>query len=162
MRETLDRGAQGFGFLAPRSEKMRSLGSLWPADIFADRAPSGLRLTTTMIGGAHDENAVEIDDANLARIVLDDLRRAMGFVVAPRFKRVVRHARAIPQYTLGHLDRVAAIEHALAERSGLVIAGNALHGISVNACIEEAGPLAERVLDVLDGRAAARMASETN
>ncbi len=151
--ETLDRGPQGFGFLAPRREKMRSLGSLWPSDIFAERAPSGLRLTTTMIGGAHDENALALDDAELVRIALDDLRNAMGFVVAPRFKRVVRHPRAIPQYTLGHLDRVAAIEQALAERSGLEIAGNALHGISVNACIEEAGPLAERVLDVLDGRA---------
>jgi oxygen-dependent protoporphyrinogen oxidase len=154
--ETLDTGPKGFGFLAPRGEEMRSLGSLWPSDIFAGRAPSGLRLTTTMIGGAHDENAVALDDAELARIALDDLRKAMGFVVAPRFKRVVRHPRAIPQYTLGHLDRVAAIEQALAERSGLEIAGNALHGISVNACIEEAGPLAERVLDVLNDRAAAR------
>ena len=162
VRETLDHGPQGFGFLAPRSEKMRILGSLWPSDVFADRAPSGLRLTTTMIGGVLDENAVELDDVNLAGIARDDLRQAMGFVVAPRFKRVVRHARAIPQYTLGHLDRVAAIEHALVERSGLVIAGNALHGISVNACVEEAGPLAERVLDVLNGRVAARTASETN
>ena len=154
--ETLDTGPKGFGFLAPRGEKMRSLGSLWPSDIFADRAPSGLRLTTTMIGGAHDEAAVELDDTKLARIALDDLRRAMGFVVAPRFKRVERHPRAIPQYTLGHLDRVATIEHALRERTGLVMAGNGLHGISVNACIEEAGPLAERILDVLDGRATAR------
>jgi len=162
VRETLERGPQGFGFLAPRSEKLRILGSLWPSDIFADRAPSGLRLTTTMIGGAHDENAVELDDANLGRIALEDLRQAMGFVVAPRFKRVARHARAIPQYTLGHLDRVAGIEHALAERSGLVIAGNGLHGLSVNACIEEAGPLAERILGILDGRAAARTASETS
>jgi oxygen-dependent protoporphyrinogen oxidase len=158
--ETLDTGPKGFGFLAPRGEKMRSLGSLWPSDIFADRAPSGLRLTTTMIGGAHDEAAVELDDTELARIALDDLRRAMGFVVAPRFKRVVRHPRAIPQYTLGHLDRVATIEHALRERTGLVMAGNGLHGISVNACIEEAGPLAERILDVLDGRATARAYSE--
>ena len=162
VRETLDGGPRGFGFLVPRSEKMRSLGSLWPADIFTDRAPSSLRLTATMVGGAHDESAVELDDASLANIVLGDLRQAMGFVVAPRFKRVVRHARAIPQYTLGHLDRVAAIEQALQKRSGLMIAGNALHGISVNACIEEAGPLAERVLEVLDGRASERMVSETN
>ena len=160
--ETLDAGPKGFGFLVPRVEKMRSLGCLWPSDIFGGRAPSGLRLTTTMIGGACDETAFELDDTKLAGIALEDLRQAMGFVVAPRFKRVVRHARAIPQYTLGHLDRVAGIEQALAERTGLVIAGNALHGISVNACIEEAGPLAEHVLDVLDGRAAARTASETS
>jgi len=83
----------------------------------------------------------------------------MGFVVAPRFKRVVRHRRAIPQYTLGHLDRVAAIEESLTQRPGLLIAGNALHGISVNACVEESGPLAERVLNVLDDRAAARSTS---
>jgi len=154
-RETLDAGPVGFGFLAPRNQKMRSLGSLWPSDIFEDRAPAGLRLTTTMIGGAHDEGAVDLDDAALARIAHEDLRRAMGFVVAPRFERVVRNARAIPQYTLGHLDRVAEIEKALAKRPGLEIAGNGLHGLSVNDCIEGAGPLAERVLDVLDRRAAA-------
>ena len=159
--ETLDSGPQGFGFLAPRGEKMRSLGSLWPSDIFVGRAPSGLRLTTTMIGGAHDEDAVRLDDEELTRIVLDDLRTAMGFVVAPRFKRVVRHHRAIPQYTLGHLDRVAAIEQALAARPGLEIGGNGMYGLSVNSCIEEAGPLAERILDLLDERAASRAMFET-
>ncbi len=157
--ETLDAGPKGFGFLAPRSQNMRSLGCLWPSDIFPDRAPSGRRLTTTMIGGAHDEGAIRLDDAELLRLVLDDLRSAMHLVVAPRFKRVIRHRRAIPQYTLGHLDRVASIEQALADRTGLEIGGNGLHGIAVNCCIEEAGPLAERVLDVLNERAGARTAT---
>ncbi len=159
--ETLDAGPQGFGFLAPRSQGMRSLGCLWPSDIFPHRAPSGRRLTTTMVGGAHDPEAVELGDAALTRIALEDLRKAMGFVVAPRFKRVVRHPRAIPQYTLGHLDRVAAIELALGDRAGLEIGGNGLHGIAVNSCVEEAGPLAERVLDVLSERAAAQRLTET-
>jgi oxygen-dependent protoporphyrinogen oxidase len=147
--ETLEPGPRGFGFLAPRKEGLRSLGCLWPSDIFDGRAPSGLRLTTTMIGGAHDEQAVELGDAALSDIARQDLRRAMGFVVAPRFKYVLRQRRAIPQYTLGHLDRLAAIDAALAQRPGLFIGGNGLRGLSVNLCIEEAVSTAEQLLEHL-------------
>lgn len=147
--ETLDSGPKGFGFLAPRNQGMRSLGCLWPSDIFYGRAPSGLRLTTTMIGGVHDEEVVDLEDSALSDIALQDLRRSMGFVIAPRFKLVLRQRSAIPQYTLGHLDRVAAVDEALVKRPGLFIGGSGMRGVSVNHCIEEAGPTAEQVLDHL-------------
>ena len=149
VHETLDAGPRGFGFLAPRNQGLRALGCLWPSDIFPGRAPSGLRLTTTMIGGAHDEGVVELEDRDLARIVRDELHDVMGFVVAPRFSRVLRHRRAIPQYTVGHLDRVAAVDAAVARRPGLFLGGNGLRGLSVNLCVEDAGPLAEQVLEGL-------------
>jgi len=149
VHETLDTGPRGFGFLAPRNQGLRSLGCLWPSDVFTGRAPSGLRLTTTMIGGAHDEGVVDLEDADLVRTVRDELHGAMGFVVAPRFSRVLRHRRAIPQYTVGHLDRVAAVDAAVARRPGLFFGGNGLRGLSINLCIEDAAPLAEQVLDSL-------------
>jgi oxygen-dependent protoporphyrinogen oxidase len=149
VHETLDTGPRGFGFLAPRNQGLRSLGCLWPSDIFPGRARSGLRLTTTMIGGAHDEGVVELEDQELIRTVREELHGAMGFVVAPRFSRVLRHRRAIPQYTVGHLDRVAAVDAAVARRPGLFLGGNGLRGLSVNLCIEDAGPLADQVLDSL-------------
>jgi oxygen-dependent protoporphyrinogen oxidase len=159
-RETLDACPQGFGFLAPRNQGLRSLGSLWPSDIFEGRAPSGLRLTSTMIGGAHDEDVVDLDDNALFAIVREELHRAMGFVVAPRFKLLIRHAKAIPQYTLGHLDRVAAVDEAIRKRPGLFVGGNGLRGLSVNLCIEEAGPQAEQVLASLLELADCRVAQD--
>jgi oxygen-dependent protoporphyrinogen oxidase len=142
-------GARGFGFLAPRNQGLRILGTLWPSDVFPDRAPKGLRLTTTMLGGAHDPEAVQMTDEGIIRLVREELRKVSGTVVAPRFTRVERHRLGIPQYTLGHLDRVAEIDAAAAEHGGLYLCGNALRGVSVNHCIAQAGPLAETIFERL-------------
>lgn len=144
---TADRGAlNGFGFLVPRSEKVRTLGALWETSIYEGRAPEGKSLLRVMIGGAHDRDAADLPDDELLSIVRGDLRTTMGVTIAPEFVRIVRHARGIPQYTLGHLTRLQRIENLLQVHPGLFVAGNSYKGVAINACIAEAGPLAERVL----------------
>lgn len=144
---TLGREPAGFGYLVPRGEDVRSLGSLWTSSFFAGRAPRDRVLITTMIGGAHDPEAVELDDAALTAQVRADLQKTMDVSVAPYHIRIHRHPRGIPQYTLGHLDRVAAIEARLAAHPRLFVAGNSYRGISMNLCIEEAPRVAAAVLD---------------
>jgi oxygen-dependent protoporphyrinogen oxidase len=70
----------------------------------------------------------------------------MGLDVTPSFVRIIRHKTGIPQYTIGHLDRLARIDGSLAAHPGLFLAGNAYRGVAINACIAEAPPLAERVI----------------
>jgi oxygen-dependent protoporphyrinogen oxidase len=70
----------------------------------------------------------------------------MGLTAAPDFVRVFRHPVGIPQYTVGHLDRLARIERGLARSPGLAIAGNAYRGVSINNCVAEAAPLASSLL----------------
>lgn len=139
----------GFGFLVPRGEGLRVLGTLWPSQIFRGRAPQGRRLLTTMIGGAHDPEALQLTDGQLVDIVRRDLRAAMEIQIRPYFVRVFRHERGIPQYTVGHLQRLERIRARLRDHEGLFVTGNGYHGIAVGACIEQAPLIAEQVLEHL-------------
>jgi oxygen-dependent protoporphyrinogen oxidase len=140
------RAADGFGFLAPRGEALRILGCLWDSSIFPGRAPAGKVLVRAMIGGALDPAAVLLTDEELLTEVRRDLRRAMHLKVAPERVWIFRHPGGIGQYTVGHRDRLAAIAAAEQRLPGLYLAGQSYYGISMNACIETAGPLADRIL----------------
>lgn len=139
----------GFGFMVPRSEKPRILGSLWSSQIFEGRAPEGSRLMTTMLGGANDPDAVKLDDRKLLETVRTSLNATMGIVTQPYFSRIHRHRRGIPQYTLGHPQRLGVIRERLAGHSGLWVSGNSYAGVSVNACVEESPRVAEEILEHL-------------
>jgi oxygen-dependent protoporphyrinogen oxidase len=136
--EQLTRELDGFGFLAPRGEGLRTLGSIWNSSLFADRAPDGWIVTTNFIGGATDPEAVNLGDEELIRIVQDDLSRVLGVSGEPRQLPITRYERAIPQYNLGHAARVARIEAELHNRQGLWLAGNYLRGVSLGDCINQA------------------------
>ena len=81
-----------------------------------------------------------------------ELRLALGVEAAPAFHQIVRWERAIPQYQLGHLQRVAGIEERTARHPGLFLAGNAYRGVALNDCTEQAEVMAARVARVLDRR----------
>jgi len=138
------RRLDGFGFLAPRGEGLRALGSVWNSSLFPGRAPDGWALLTSFVGGATDPEAVALGDEELARIVHSDLRRALGVEGEPRRLPVTRWERAIPQYPLGHAARVAQIEAALGSRSGLHLVGNYLRGVSLGDCVLQAARAAEK------------------
>ncbi|HXV75368.1 MAG TPA: protoporphyrinogen oxidase, partial [Candidatus Polarisedimenticolaceae bacterium] len=142
----------GFGFLVPRGQGPRILGTLWISQIFDGRAPDGASLMTTMIGGAHDPAAVELDDRQLLELVHQDLKRTMAVMIRPYFSRIVRWSRGIPQYELGHPARLERIGERLAAHAGLFLCGNSYRGISVNSCVEEAPGVAESVLEFLARR----------
>jgi len=145
----LDTSLDGFGFLVPRGEGIAILGALWDSSIYAGRAPEGRSLIRVMIGGAHDPSAITLDDDALVGRARADLETTMGLSIEPVFTRVFRHPAGIPQYTVGHLDRLAAIEERLAAHPGLLLAGNSYRGVSINACVAEAGPLARRVREAV-------------
>jgi len=139
----------GFGFLVPHGQGPRILGCLWDSSVYPGRAPQGKVLVRAMIGGARDAAAIELSDDEVVATVRRDLRATMGIDLAPEFVQIFRRPLGIPQYAVGHLDRLARIDGRLARHTGLFLAGNAYKGISMNSCITEAGPLAERVLDHL-------------
>jgi oxygen-dependent protoporphyrinogen oxidase len=123
--------------------------------MFDRRAPDGSMLMTVMVGGAHDPDGARLDDADLLRLVRRDLQSTLGVHADPYFVRIIRHPRGIPQYTLGHLRRLAAVERRLAATPGLWITGNSLRGVSINSCVAEAPGVAEAVLEFLERRAKA-------
>lgn len=126
---------EGFGFLAPRTEGLRTLGSIWNSSLFTGRAPEGHILTTNFIGGATDPDAFHLSDDELISIVHGDLTKVLRISGGPIRLPITRWERAIPQYNLGHAARVARIDAAIAKVPGLRIIGNYLHGISIGDCI---------------------------
>ncbi len=144
--DRLERPLDGFGFLVPRGEGPRLLGALWDSSIYPGRAPTGRALIRVMVGGAHDPAAIEVGDDELVETTRRELATTMGLRVAPCFTHLFRHPIGIPQYTVGHLDRLLRLDDLISRRAGLYLAGNAFRGVAINSCVAEAGPLADRVL----------------
>jgi oxygen-dependent protoporphyrinogen oxidase len=143
---------RGFGFLAARGAGVRILGCVWPSSIFPGRAPDAQLLLTCFVGGATDADAAALDDATLIEIMRRDLEKTLHIHKEPRVVATWRHARSIPQYTVGHGARVTRVRGALERVPGLFLAGNALAGISVGDVIEESGRVASRVAALLRPR----------
>jgi oxygen-dependent protoporphyrinogen oxidase len=141
----------GFGYLSPQRLRRDVLGVLWNSSIFEHRAPAGMVLLQAMCGGWNRPDIVRWDDQRLVRAVLDELRHTMGISASPAFVQIHRWAEAIPQYHLGHLDRVQAIELRRRQWPGLYLTGNSFRGVAVNDCTEEAARCAEELLRGLRG-----------
>jgi oxygen-dependent protoporphyrinogen oxidase len=139
----------GFGYLIPRQEHCSVLGTLWDSSIFTHRAAEGKVLLRSMMGGATNPEAVQLTDEQVQILVQADLERIMGITCTPEFVRIFRHKRAIPQYVVGHAQRLDAIEKALAQHPAIILTGNAYRGIGLNDCVANARKAAEQVMDVL-------------
>lgn len=137
-RYDVPRPLDGFGFLVAPGERVRSLGVLWTSTIYPGRAPEGHVLVRVLAGGAVDPAMLDLPDDEALAVVRRDLLVTMGIAAEPAFVETATWREAIPQYTVGHLARVAAIERALGASPGLHLAGNAYRGVSVNDCVAEA------------------------
>jgi oxygen-dependent protoporphyrinogen oxidase len=138
----------GFGMLLPRRLGRETLGVLFSSTLFPGRAPEGRVLLTAFIGGAQNEGIALLEDAALIKRVLADLRPLLGVRGEPLLARTTRWPRAIPQYELGHLERLAYIDARLARLPGLHLRANWRDGISVSDCVENARALALRLAGV--------------
>ena len=142
----------GFGFLAPRGAGIRTLGILFPSRLFADRAPAGGDLLTAFIGGMLDRPALDLADDELLAAVMKDLEKLTGFNDGPDLLRVARYPQAIPQFTLGHLERMAGIHERLESLTGLCLAGNYLHGVGLKDAVASGLGAAEQILGALGNK----------
>ena len=135
----------GFGFLVPRVEGVRTLGGLFSSTLFPGRAPDVRVLITAFIGGTTDPEAVALDDEAVARAIGADLAAALAIDGAPAPVRLSRYQAAIPQYTIGHLDRVAGIDAQLGAFPGLHLRASWRDGVSVSDCIRNGEKLSESI-----------------
>ena len=142
----------GFGYLAPQRERRDLLGVQWCSSIYPERAPPGLALMRALFGGWHRGEMLDWEDDQLLRAVRDELRLALAVTGEPVFHRIVRWHRAIPQYHLGHLERVERIEARCRQYPGLFLGGNAFRGIALNDCTEQAEVVAGEVARYLHSK----------
>ena len=140
----------GYGFVIPRIEGRALLASTWSSSKWDHRAPDGSVLIRAYLGGAGREAALERSDQELVELARADLRHVMGVTEEPVMARVFRWPRAMPQYLVGHLDRLAAIEERLARLPGVFVAGAAYRGVGIPDCIRDGLGSAERVRAYFD------------
>lgn len=129
---------RGFGVLIPRSEGVRSLGTLWSDSIFPGQAPEGTHLLRTLIGGAHDPDVVKLSTEEVEQTAERDHQRLYQVKNPPVFRKVIRHEKGIAQYTLGHPSRLAVIEALETDAPGLFFTGASYRGVSINGCAKDA------------------------
>ena len=135
----------GFGFLVPRSAKLSILGSVWNSSLFPGRAPDGHALLTSFVGGATNPEAVSRSADELAKQVHREIRRLLHISGEPAFHNVTIWPRAIPQYNLGHVARLTALDEARGKFPGLHFAGNYLNGPAIGTCVEHALRVANEI-----------------
>jgi oxygen-dependent protoporphyrinogen oxidase len=146
------------GLVIPAIERRRILAVSFASRKFAGRAPAGKVLLRTFLGGAMQPDVLACDDRELVRIAQQELESILGVRGEPEFTLVARHERAMPQYHVGHLDRVQRIARLMESHPRLALAGNAYHGVGIPDCIHSGELAAERVAEAL-GVAAATAAA---
>ena len=132
-RSTLHRPLDGFGFLAGADERSPLLGCLWSSATFENRCNDDSSvLLTCFVGGAKNPNILEFGSDQIFDMVLKELRQVFGAGRAVEEIATTCYAKGLPQYTLGHRERVGEIQTHLRNLKGLYAVGNYLDGISVN------------------------------
>jgi len=142
----------GTGFVVPRIEQSPLLAATWVTSKWPGRAPADCALVRGFLGGGRDPRRLDAPDDELIRTAREELADILGIEGEPLVTRLYRFQRQSPQYTVGHLDRVAAIDRRIAALPGLFIAGSGFRAIGIPDCIADARATANRVADCLEQR----------
>jgi oxygen-dependent protoporphyrinogen oxidase len=148
-RDQIAHPIDGFGFVVPQIEHRRIIAGSFASQKFPGRAPDDSVLIRVFIGGALQPELLDLPDGELRRIAIDELQELLHTTGQPIFTDIARWPRSMPQYHVGHLDRVARIEKLAAPYRGLALAGNAYHGVGIPQCIASGESAAERVVTLL-------------
>jgi protoporphyrinogen/coproporphyrinogen III oxidase len=141
----------GFGFVVPHAERRPIIACTFSSVKYAGRAPDGHVLLRVFLGGALNEGVLQGDDATLVRTAREQIGPLLGITAEPELARVARHARAMPQYHVGHAARAAAIEQAVSRHPGLRLVGGAYRGVGIADCVRSGEEAAERLLEETAG-----------
>jgi oxygen-dependent protoporphyrinogen oxidase len=139
----------GAGLVIPHRENRRIIAVSFASRKFPGRAPQGRVLLRTFVGGAMQPEMMNFGDSELKRIVREELAELLGAGGTADFEEVVRYNRGMPQYHVGHLDRVAKIDELCSKQAGLALCGNAYRGIGIPDAIESGTQAAERIWNSL-------------
>ena len=145
-RSAINHPLDGFGFVVPFIEKRSLLACTFSSVKFSGRAPEHHVLLRAFAGGALQPEVFALDEAEMVARVEADLRELLGITAKPLFTEVAKWERSMPQYEVGHLDRIAEIENEVNKLPGLTLAGNAYRGAGIPDCIRSGQTAAQSLL----------------
>ena len=140
----------GYGYVVPRIEATDVLACTWTSQKWEGRAPDGTVLTRVYLGRFGGRDVTLDADEELVALARDELA-LMDLTATPTFTRAHRWPRGMPQYVLGHPERLARIDAALTDQPGLAVAGAAYRGVGIPDCIRSGELAAEVVVRALAG-----------
>jgi protoporphyrinogen/coproporphyrinogen III oxidase len=157
-RDQIAHPMDGFGFVVPAIENRRIISGSFSSVKYPGRAPDGHALIRVFIGGALQEELVGLSDEQLVEIARSELAELLGVRGAPLLVRIARLPASMPQYYVGHRDRIATIRARAAAIGGLFLTGNAYQGVGIPFCVHGGEKTAEQVLEFLRTRTPPRQA----
>lgn len=144
--EEISHPLNGFGFVVPAIEGRKIIACSFSSVKYSGRAPAGYVLLRAFVGGALQPSLLGQDDRAMETFVRQELAALLGVRAEPFFCRIHRYPRSMPQYQVGHRERVRQIEDRLKKLPALALAGNAYHGVGIADCVHSGEEAAERVL----------------
>jgi oxygen-dependent protoporphyrinogen oxidase len=140
----------GYGYVIPRREGRKALACTWTSTKFPHRAPEGYALVRVFVGRAGQEKQITWDDDALLEIAREELELTLGITAEPLLTRIFQWEKAMPQYNLGHPERLDRISTMLKDIPGLGLAGNGYQGIGIPDCIHSGELAVEKVITAQD------------
>lgn len=145
-REQIDHPLDGFGFVVPASEGRAILAASFSSQKFPGRSATDRVLIRVFLGGATRPDLADLDDSTIRKLAIADLAELLGVRGEPELFEIYRWTRHMPQYKLGHLDRVARLDDKVRDRIGLALAGCAYRGVGAPHCVRDGERAAAKVL----------------
>ncbi|PLT27725.1 protoporphyrinogen oxidase [Peribacillus deserti] len=141
---------EGTGFVVSRNSDYTITSCTWIHKKWPHSTPHGKVLLRTQVGRAGDQTIVELSDEEIEKIVLEDLNKTMDITSKPEFTIVTRWKDAMPQYNVGHKQRITALKQQLSEEMpGIILAGSSYEGLGLPDCIDQGEEAVELVLEYL-------------
>ena len=142
----------GFGYLCTKEPHRKLLGTVWTSSIFPNRAPSEKALFTSYIGGSHYKKITDQSEDEIKNIVTKEVCETLHISDHHLLEtiHIKIHPFAIPQYNIGHLEKVKRVEALIDKNYGLFFTGNYFHGISINDTVKTSKTTVDRIKKFLN------------
>lgn len=149
-KSVIEKDIDGTGFLVSRNSDFRITACTWTHKKWPGTTPEDMALLRCYVGKPDDQEIVEMSDEEIINIALSDLNKTMNITAKPLFHIVTRWKKAMPQYTVGHLERMGKVKASLsAELPGVYLAGGSFDGVGIPGCIDQAENAVEKVIGYL-------------
>ena len=143
----LNMSIEAFGFVIPQSEKRKIMAVTYSSTKWNNRTPDDQYvLIRAFVGGARNNQFVELSDEEMSAMVRGEIKEIMGITAEPVVTKIFRWRQGMPQYTMGHLERLQEIEKRRSALPGLFIVGASYRGVGVPDCINSGATAAEEAL----------------
>jgi oxygen-dependent protoporphyrinogen oxidase len=149
-RGNISHPLNGVGFVVPRTEGLPITACSFSSLKFTGRAPPETVLLRCFMGDAINNEVHDKDDSWLSGAVHNKLSHFLGITSEPLFSMVKRNPESIPQYTIGHLERIARINLRAEQYPGMELAGNAYNGVGIPDCVRSGEEAAEKLFKYIE------------